>query len=360
MNLSDLKRAAQHADAVQGNSRTRLTEVHLRIRTARRRRTVAVAGALAVAIGLSGAAVNGARQAAQVRSPAGTSTASPSVIDTEPSWCTTSTTAPPAGRVGYIGLPPAGATPSTTTGAPLVFEWFGADRAGVGKSEVWLFAVGRLIVEREAFLTQGANERQTGYLERCLSPAGVERMHNFLLEVGVLLTADPPYPAWLRVRGNQDMPLIDFDPLAIDEQRLLAPESWLYESDWIDKPYRPHVPKTYSFCSTAAATATAPSPVLDQLPRRAVDVLANRPWQIWDLPTPSVTCTTVTPGEARVLVGIFDDAWFGPDYVGPPARLDVGLSTRETPNVTEANRSGALFVTIEPVLPDGQFTCNCG
>ena len=171
MNLSDLKRAAEHADTIEGNPRTRLTDVHLRIRTARRRRAAAAAGAVAVAIGLGGVAVDVSWQAAQVHAPAGAASATPSVRDTEATWCTASTTAPPAGRIGYMGLPPVGAVPSSAGPAELVLEWFGPD--GHGNGNVWLFADGRLIVEREKNLPHGATDRQTGYLERSSPPTGL-------------------------------------------------------------------------------------------------------------------------------------------------------------------------------------------
>lgn len=351
MNLSDLKRAAEHADTVQGNPRTRLVQVHLRIRGARRRRTAAVAGALAIALGLGGAAVNEARQAAPVRSPAGSSSVSP-VVDPTTSWCTASATAPAAGRVGFIGLPPEGAAPSSTTGAPLVLEWFGGDADGWGKSDVWVFADGRLIVEREAKLPQGANERQTGYLERCLSPAGVESLRRHVIEEGLILTDEPPYPAWLRVRAKDGRPLIDFDPLAIDEQRLLEPETWLHESDWIDKRYRPYVPTTYSFCSSV------PPPLVGSLRQAVASLLRSRTLSIGLFP--AETCATLKTDEARHVVEMLENEWFRSDYDGPPAALDVGLSTRETSNVTGNNRFGMLYLSIEPVLPDGQLTCNCG
>jgi hypothetical protein len=257
-------------------------------------------------------------------------------------------------------LPPEGAVPSSTSGAPLVLDWFGGDDDGWGKSDVWLFADGRLIVEREAKLPQGANDTQTGYLERCLSPAGVESLRRYVIEEGLLLTDEPPYPAWLRVRAKDDGPLvdfgplIDFDPLAIDEQRLLEPETWLHESDWTDKRYRPYVPTTYSFCSSV------PPPLLDSLPQAVASLLRSRTLSIELSPggRQAETCVTLTTDEARHVVEMLENEWFRSDYDGTRMGLDVGLLPhRETSNFTSKTRD---FVSIMPVLPDGQFTCNCG
>ena len=357
MNLSDLKRVAERADIVQGNPRTRLVQVHLRIRTARRRRTAAVAGALALAIGLGGAAVNEARQAAPVRAPAGSWSVSPSVVDTEASWCTASATAAPAGRIGFMGLPPVGAAPSRTRPAELVLEWFGPD--GHGNGNVWLFDDGRLIVEREKDLPQGAYDRQTGYLERCLSHSGVESLRRYVLDEGTLLTVAPRDTAWLRVRVVAGGPLIDLNHRSVDSDRLMEPESWLQESDWVDRPYRPYVPTTYAFCATASGGRAAPPVDLVRIPRRAADILRPLPWTVFQTTYRDLACATFPTDRARELVRIFDEDWFAPDYRGDPAVLDVGLRWRETSTVTDSNRPEALVVSIEPVLPDGQFTCNC-
>lgn len=356
MNLSDLKRAAEHADTIEGNPRTRLTDVHLRIRTARRRRAAAVAGAVVVAIGFGGMAVNGAWQAAQVHPPAGSTSAPPSALDTEGSWCTASTAAPAAGRIGYMGLPPVGAVPSRATPAELVLEWFGPD--GHGNGNVWLFDDGRLIVEREKDLPQGATDRQTGYLERCLSPAGVDSLRRYVVQEGRLPT-EPSRDAWLRVRAVDGGPLIDLDHASIDSDRLFEPESWLPDSGWVDRRYQPYVPTTYSFCGDRSGTPSAPPAELGRIPRRAADFLRPLPWTMFPTRFGDHMCATFPTEQARDLVRIFDQEWFRPDYRGEPAVLDVGLIWRETSTVTESNRMAALVVGIEPVLPDGQFTCNC-
>ena len=356
MNLSDLRRAAEHADTIEGNPRTRLTDVHLRIQAARRRRAAAMAGAVVVAIGLSGVAANAAWQAARPHPPAGSTSGLPSVVDTTQTCRTSSATAPPAGRIGFMGMPPVGAAPSHVGPAGLVLEWFGPD--GHGNGNVWLFEDGRLIVEREKDLPQGATDRQTGYLERCLSPAGVERLRRYVVQEGRLLT-ERGRDFWLRVRAVAGGPLIDLDHGSVDSDRLFDPESWLQESDWVDRRYQPYVSTTYAFCADASGQPGTPPADLVRIPRRVADYLRPLPWTEFPTQFRALRCATFSTAQARDLVRVFDEEWFKPDYRGEPAVLDVGLLWRETSTVTESNRNGALVVSIEPVLPDGQLTCNC-
>lgn len=351
MNLSDLRRAAEHSDSVQGNARTRLGEVHLRIRARRRRRAVAVAVATALAVGLGSVVVLQAREPSSLGGPAGSSVSSAGFDPDASSWCGAAATPPPEGRVGYLGLPPQGAAPSSTTRAPMVLYWFGPDPLGWGKSHVWLFADGRLIVEREAALAEGATDTLSGYLERCLSPTGVASMRRYVME-----NAQPPSGemyGWLFARATNDGPLLTFSYTSVAGARLLEPTSWLRDSDWVDRRYRPYVPTAYSFCRPVPETGKTASPVLDGLPRGVADVVRRRPWT-------KDGCTTLTLDETRGIVAIFDATWFAPDYDGAPAVLIVELSTRLTTKLTDPG-AAALHVSIEPVLPDGRFTCSgCG
>jgi hypothetical protein len=243
--------------------------------------------------------------------------------------------------------------PSTTKPADLVLQYYGAAGHG-GRSRLWLFNDGRLIVQLEGRIPSGPAAGTEGYVERCLSRSGVAKMHTYVLTTAPNSVDTHPVPT-LRVRVG--VSLVDFAPGRMDPDHLFEPETWLQDVDFIDRRYRPYVPTTYSFCSTPSSNANAASPVVDKLPSRAVEVLGTRPWSVWKVPTPEVSCATITADEARELVGIIDEAWFQQDYDGPPYVLDVGLHRRETQN---PNWDSATYVGIEPVMPDGQFTCNCG
>jgi hypothetical protein len=255
-----------------------------------------------------------------------------------------------------MGLAPEGAVPGRAKPADLVLEWFGPD--GHGNGNVWLFDDGRLIVEREKDLPQGATDRQTGYLERCLTPEGVEELRRYVLNDARLLKV-APYSVWLRARVASDRPLVDFEHDSIDSAKLFEPETWLEQSAWVDSRYRPYVPTTYAFCAVASGGSGAPPADLSRIPPRAAEILEPLPWTVFETSDRNFLCAKFPTDRARELVRIFDEEWFGPNYQGEPAVLDVGLIWRETATVTESNRPGALVVSIEPVLPDGQFTCNC-
>lgn len=359
MNLSDLKRAAEHADSVQGNPRTRLADVHGRIRSARRRRAAGVAAAVVVAVGLSGAAYVGNLLADPSIGPAAPSSALGPQQTPPEGWCTASPTASTAGPVGFIGLPPKDAVPSTTRRSELVLGWFG-DAGYVAKSNLWLFDDGRLIVQHDGTIPKGPWAGSQGYLERCLAPSGVEALRRYVLDSAHIKVAEPPYPAWLRVRPVKGAELVDLEHGTVEPRRLFEPESWLPAAAFVDRGYRPYVAAQHSFCTPVSGTSGGPPAALDDVPPNVAAQLRTLRWTMRRDSTPAHTCAVVTTTEARWVAQAIEASWFAPGYEGPPAVLDVGLYRRETQNVTESNRATTTYVGIEPVLPDGQFTCNCG
>jgi hypothetical protein len=96
-------------------------------------------------------------------------------------------------RVGFIGLPPEGATPSTPAGGEIVV-WIGScgTPAMHGEwilelseidtlpplAELYVLADGRLIWQKYEDLPEGANSLSTGLLEQRLTPEGVELMRS--------------------------------------------------------------------------------------------------------------------------------------------------------------------------------------
>ena len=95
--------------------------------------------------------------------------------------------------MGFIGLPPEGATPSTPEGelvvsisrvrhtghARRVDRLSSARSTGCRRSaSCWVLADGRLIWQKYEDLPEGANSLSTGLLEQRLTPEGVELMRS--------------------------------------------------------------------------------------------------------------------------------------------------------------------------------------
>lgn len=348
MNISDLRSLEQRASSLETDRPWRIAEVHQRINASRRRRTAAAAAGLAVAVALGGAVISRSLFADRANAPAGpTSTIAGG-------WCTADPTVPELLRKRYVGLPPAGAMPSSSADAELVLSYFGGDQAtgGHGKSNVWLFDDGRLITEREATTAVGANTTTTGYLERCLSPSGVAALSQLVLREGRRKKVEPPYPAWLNVRSGEWV--IEFDALAFDEKKkLLEPEQWLPADAWVDIRFRAYVPTRYAVCYHG------PAGYPDTLPALAKDLLGDRSREVPGPGSGMDGCVWATVGEARRVVEAVEQAWFSPGRIVPHVTLDVGLSRHPSTPTPTADRNGA-YLGVEPILPNGQTTCNCG
>ena len=104
-----------------------------------------------------------------------------------------------ATRVGFIGLPPEGATPNTPEHGELVVWIRSCHHAPTGEldaidrlptlAELYVLADGWLIWQKYDDLPEGANSLSTGLLEQRLTPEGVELMRS---EVNAALTSGEP------------------------------------------------------------------------------------------------------------------------------------------------------------------------
>ena len=112
----------------------------------------------------------------------------------------------PDARVGFIGLPPEGATPSTPEAGELVLSLWGRSTTDDGLLRAWVYADGRLIWTKEGDFPYGANEITTGFLEQRLTPEGVERIRSEIVSTGLfaddlaLLSAQDVIVGTIRVR----------------------------------------------------------------------------------------------------------------------------------------------------------------
>ena len=352
MNTDDLKSLADRASRVEGQGPQRLAEVHARIRMARRRRAVAAAGALVLMVTLGGVAVSRSLLVGDAVGPS----------DQTPTPSTTDPTVPAGSRVGFIGLPPLGATPSGTNNAELVLHYFGPDPGGWAKSNLWVYDDGRVIVEREADRPEGANAFSTGFLEQRLTPEGVETMRSYVLSNGEPLRNDPPFPMWLQVRDGDR--LIDLDPaVGIDAARLMDPADWLPDSAWQYREPRAYVPSSFAVCYEGPPRM-APSRMLEALPNPAADLLRARgrtPATTLHMDNGSISegreyCSVVTTEEARTIFGWLVGA--GLQQGDSTYVLNYSFEVDATPSQPDPPEAGIKF---EPVLPDGQWICSaCG
>jgi hypothetical protein len=290
---------------------------------------------------------------------------------------------------GFVGLPTEGATPSAPESGRLVLSLAGRSTTDGRLIQVWVYEDGRVIWTRHGSLPEGANELTTGLLEQHLTPAGVERLRSEVVSTGLFdhdLELKSGRFVWGEVTArvgdrlvhvgwwNPDPYDIDPDsasriPATTEQDRalkrldaLLWYPSWrLPESAWEDITIRAYVPSAFAVCYAgfpvdASQPQSDPGRVLSLLPQAARDLLGGKdrtrrtgqrglaggPWY------PSVSeCSNVTTEEARALVRALDGA--GLEREGPAAGIAY---TFGVPGPIEES----AMVTLEPLLPDGQWT----
>jgi hypothetical protein len=310
---------------------------------------------------------------------------------------------------GFIGLPPVGATPSTPERGELVLQWLGRSKTrargplSAPLVRAWVYADGRVIWSEESSMSsrpvpEGANELTSGYLERRLTPEGVELLRSQV--IGLLEGSRTP----LETVPSEDDPRYHFGLEVRDGDRLVRPrdpegatavdgrlgERWattpeqlaalekidalltdtasvLPPSAWAVRDVRAYVPSHYAVCIDTAPPKDA-SQLLSLLPTRAADLLRDksRTSSEADLLTNvdqvpghmvvigrSVTyCSKLTTEEAREV----NDALSGLDH--DPNFHGVVLAYRVAEAVNNLNPTSIWF---EPYFPHGQVTCSsCG
>lgn len=290
--------------------------------------------------------------------------------------------APRPEAVGFIGLPPEGAAPSTPEDGELVLSFYGRSTTD-GRYRAWVYADGRIIWDLEGDLPYGANETTTGLLEQRLTPEGVERMRSEIVSTGLfdhdltLLsghlrekasgTQVPVGVIWgtIQVRdgdrlvsvswSNPEMYPQDSGTAATPEQasalerldRLLThPGSWLPASAWQEEGITAYVPSRYAVCYSATDRALGPSRIVSLLPEATQDLLGDR-----DRTRASDTdiyCSVVTTEEARALAGTLDAAGIRLDDRSITSRLGYLVESPDVPH-------GEITIYFEPYLPHEEF-----
>jgi hypothetical protein len=241
---------------------------------------------------------------------------------------------PAAEQVGFIGLPPKGAEPSSPKRGELVASWWGTVAGDWGKSRFWVYGDGRLISLREADIPEGANPGSTGFLEQRLTPEGVELLRSAVV--------------------GSDMPLIPRDVT-----------SELPKRAWADRTLRAYVPSRFAVCydrGDEGALGHRQQPwelgrLWPLLPARAKDVLHGNEMDSARSKVANVYCWDLTTNEARTLAVVLDDAWFDRGQRSHDFQLSYE-SKRPDPMDPAREPVGLSF---EPILPNGEWTCSpCG
>lgn len=231
-------------------------------------------------------------------------------------------------RVGFVGLPSVGATPSRPRKGELVLEYRG--RRFATWYQVWVYADGRMIWQREGNLREGANEASTGFLEQRLTRTGV-RM--------------------LRSRGSAETALFGFP------WRPPYPASWLPPRAWQHRTIRAYVPSRYAVCYQALWRPVEPSRVVAWLPEPAegplragvVDVRSAEGW----LRGFRGACSVLSTAEARTVAETLEHAGLRRDVFQRAYGLTYYLESRGVRN--------EAVIRFEPILPHGEVGCSgCG
>jgi hypothetical protein len=274
--------------------------------------------------------------------------------------------------VGLIGLPPAGATPSTPVNGALVLSiMFGHTEGDPGRFSFNVFADGRVIWQRLGDVRLRSNS--TGLIEQRLTPEGVELLKSDALSTG-LFDHDRHFTSAhgltfgeVRVRNGDRLVRVawgDIGPEDVEstvptpdqasalrrlDTRLEDAASWLPASAWADRKMKPYIPSRYWICYGAdqgvglgRVLASLPQPVEDLLGswERTHQVFAGRPGpgqrglENW--------CSHVTTQQARALAKLLDNAHIG---VFESGSAPIYVSRHREPYTPE------VMIDFSPILP---------
>jgi hypothetical protein len=233
-------------------------------------------------------------------------------------------------RVGFVGLPPEEATPSEPRRGELVLSYFG--ERFTNWYQVWVYADGRLIWQREGNIREGANELATGFLEQRLTRRGVRTLQR---------------------RGSAEEALFGFP------WRPPYPASWLAPDAWADRTIRPFVASRYAICYQGLQRPIEPSRILDRLPGPVADLLREHPFDVrsvegW-LRGFGGGCSSVSTEHARAVADALEDAGFGQNEEFQEAYALTYYFEGE------GVLRNAAIVRFDPILPHGELGCtSCG
>jgi hypothetical protein len=267
----------------------------------------------------------------------------------------------------FIGLPPVEATPSAPESGELVIQyWIDPDgiKGGFAGGQGWVYADGRLI-------TLGNN----GFLERRLTPEGVELLRSAIVSTGRFDHHQPaprlasPHSV-IQVRIGERLVRAQVGcpgcPAKFPEglgERVAHAESWLPASAWKDRQFRAYVASKYAISHFAYPRTLERSRILALLPAAAADLLRAHdavPEQ-WHTETRYVS--DLTTEEARALAQALDDAGLKPQKRANELSyaFEIPGTSVDSPFPGGGQVRNKVFIGFEPTLPDGEHICSqCG
>jgi hypothetical protein len=235
------------------------------------------------------------------------------------------------GQVGFIGLAPKGATPSSPSTGELVLEFmFGHTGGDHGRFGGQLYADGRLIWHKNG--DPSGKGDPTGLIEQRLTPEGVELVRSEVFSTGLFdhgtrhfWGAHGLVGGQIEVRdGDRLVRLTWGDGRPFDEpmtvptveqasalERLdarLADLAWLPASAWEDPEIRAFVPSRYMVCIETDVEVGLDG-ALASLPQPAEDLVRTWDWTAEQfIQGYFLWCSPETTAEARALAKSVEDA----------------------------------------------------
>lgn len=281
------------------------------------------------------------------------------------------------GRI--VGLPPEGATPSSTEPGELVLRFEGYSAPGW---TMWVYRDGRLILARIMHRPANANAAYIGLTEQRLTPSGVEFLRagaiaSGLFEGDLMLAREGKVPSFdVQVHNGERLVRVIWasrgiagpnarDATPEQERALRALDSLLISrsswppSAWADQVQKSYVPSEYSICFGVRARDAAPGTwagpfdqarILAVLPDAAQDLLRTADPARQSVMHADAGCSRATTDDARLVARILDGAGLQRE---PLRRGEYWLAYQ----VEDPRLPGyTIWIQFGPVLPHGEAT----
>jgi hypothetical protein len=262
-----------------------------------------------------------------------------------------------AARVGFIGLPPSGAAPSTPRGGRLVVAvWTPAARA-------WVYADGRLITLRYEDRPVGANPASTGLLEQRLTASGVERLRSWVARSAHSLGPVPARPSTAPsnplVRVGDRLRMVDRPSLVCDAgrcPRVTSPELWLPPDAWRRESPKAYVPSRFAVCYGLRASGDT-ADISDAPAVPDASLFGRTAGGDRRLPADWPCSVVTTQRAARIVQALRRARVLRDSTVG--SRILAYVVDVRSPRAGTPPHEARLF--FEPLLPDDRWPCSaCG
>jgi hypothetical protein len=289
----------------------------------------------------------------------GASTEAPASTPASPSFTSQTEPASPASpateRVGFIGLPPEDANPSTPPSGELLLSHNGYEPPHNGvRDDLYVYADGTMIWQKWSFtntpvgVPERADQFGSGYLEQRLTAAGVRLLRSRFLSTGLferdLQLRSRSFHPGLTMAVRRGDRMVVFSASHIPSWRsdviketpaqaraivrlnalLSDPAAWLPTKAWADREIQAYVASRY----TATFDRRQPSPL--EFPPPADELLFD-------------DCNVLTVEEVRSISNALEDAGITPS----PNVEELAYEIYENGDTTHP-----AYLHFHPVLPD--------